>query len=53
MGKRKPSIAVKKTRGGLEIWKTHYDEFGKVMKKQLEAVVKKQGLVKWKRINLL
>lgn len=41
MPKRKPSIAIKKTRIGLEIWKTHYDEFGKVMRKQLEAIVKK------------
>jgi len=41
MPKRKPSIAIKKTKIGLEIWKTHYDEFGKVLKKQLDLVVKK------------
>jgi hypothetical protein len=36
----KPSISVKKTKFGLEIIKTVYDEFGKVVTKQVEAIKK-------------
>jgi len=38
--RKKPSIKVKKTKHGLEIVKTLYDEFGNVLKKQVEAIVK-------------
>lgn len=38
--RRKPTIKVKKTKDGLEIIKTMYDQFGKVMQKQIEAVRK-------------
>jgi hypothetical protein len=36
----KPSIKVKKTKLGLEIIRTIYDEFGKVLSKQVEAIKK-------------
>lgn len=36
----KPTIRVKQTKFGLEIIKTVYDEFGNVLKKQVEAIKK-------------
>jgi len=36
----KPSIRIKKTKFGLEIIKTIYDDYGKVLKKQVEAIGK-------------
>jgi len=36
----KPSIRVKKTKFGLEIIKTIYDAYGKVLKKQVESIGK-------------
>ena len=41
MVKRKSSLRIKKTRIALEIWRTHYDDFGKILKKQLEYIIKK------------
>jgi len=38
--RKKPSIKIKNTKFGLEIIKTVYDEFGKVLSKQVEAVRK-------------
>lgn len=38
--RKKPSIKVKQTKNGLMIIKTLYDDFGKVLKKQVEDVVK-------------
>jgi hypothetical protein len=38
--RKKPSIRVKKTKFGLEIIKTIYDDYGKVLKKQIESVGK-------------
>jgi len=38
---RKPSIRIKKSKYGLEIVKTFYDDFGKAVRKQIEAVGKK------------
>ena len=38
--RKKPSIKIRKTKHGLEIVKTLYDEFGQVLKKQVEAIRK-------------
>lgn len=38
--RKKPSIKIKKTKHGIEIVKTLYDEFGNVLKKQVEAITK-------------
>jgi len=40
MARRKPSIRVKSTKDSIKIIKTIYDEFGKVVKKQIEAIKK-------------
>lgn len=40
MGRRKPSIRIKKIKDGFEIIKTFYDEFGKAIKKQTDAIIK-------------
>jgi len=40
MKQRKPSVSVKKTKNGIEIVTKFYNEFGKVVKKQVEAVRK-------------
>jgi hypothetical protein len=34
----KPSIRIKKTKFGIDIIKTIYDDFGKIMKKQVETI---------------
>ena len=39
--RKKPSIKIKTTKGGIQIIKTMYDDFGKVIQKQIEAVGKK------------
>ena len=39
--RKKPSIKVKTTKNGIQIIKTMYDDFGKVIQKQIEAVGKK------------
>jgi hypothetical protein len=36
----KPSIRIKKTKFGIDIIKTIYDDFGNIMKKQVERVKK-------------
>ena len=41
MAVRKPSIKIRKNKYGLEIVKTFYNEFGKAIEKQIEAVYKK------------
>lgn len=38
--RKKPSIKVKQTKNGLQIVKTMYDDFGKVVQKQIEAIKK-------------
>jgi len=38
--RKKPSIKIKQTKNGLQIIKTMYDDFGKVVKKQIEAINK-------------
>lgn len=37
---RKPSLRIKKTKNGLEIIKTVYDDYGKVLKRHVELVGK-------------
>lgn len=40
MARKKPSISIKKTKDGLQIIRKMYDDLGKVIKTQIEAVRK-------------
>ena len=38
--RKKPSIKIRKSKNGLEIVRTLYDEFGNVLKHQVESITK-------------
>ena len=46
MARTKPSLRVKMKKSGLEVIKTFYDEFGKVIDKQIEFIKKYADWIK-------
>ena len=40
MASRKPSISIKRTKNGIQIIQKMYDDFGNVIKRQVESVNK-------------